>query len=122
MAKTYTKKFELKNPGTSELFIDEDNVVSAKRTVKTDLTNIVNSVNKIGNRFKKFANLKSTKGEWEKVATKCYTKSNKYEKKLKNDKQTLEDSVDDAVQNYVITQIKNLRGAETATESMPDGN
>ena len=105
----------LKNTSTDELYIDADQVVNAKRDIKNDLTNIVNTLNNIEKHYKTLRDHKATKGKWKTVATNCVNASNKYETKMKNDKKSLEDAVDDGIQKYVLSQISELQNAEAAS-------
>ena len=108
----------LKNTSVDELYIDADSIVQAKRNIKNDLTNIVNTLNNIEKHYKTLRDHKATKGKWKTVATNCVNASNKYEKKMQNDKKSLEDAVDDAVQKYVLSQIEALKSAENASNSI----
>ena len=111
-------KITLANTNADTVYIDEDNVIAQKRAIKNDLTNIINTIDKIGDRYKKLANLKSTKGTWQDVAKACYTASNAREKQLKSDKTNLENAIDDAIQAYALSQIKNLREAQAAANNI----
>ena len=108
----------LKNTSIDDLYIDADNIVSAKRAIKTDLTNIVNTLNSIETHYKVLRDHKSTKGKWKDVSSSCVKACNKYEKKFQQDKKALEDCIDDAVQKYVLSQIEELKKAESAANTI----
>lgn len=112
------KEIVLSHSSDDTVYVDEDNIVAAKRKIKTDLKNIIDDLNNIEKHYKTLRDHKDTKGTWKDVASSCVKKCNSYEKKMKNDRTALEDAVDDAVQNYVLTQIKNMKNAQSAADSM----
>ena len=116
-----TRNIELKNMDSDELYVDSDSIVSIKKSIKNDLANICTDLDNIEKHYKTLRDHKSTKGKWKDLATSCVKKCNTYETKMKNDRQSLEDAVDDAVQSYVLTQIDALREAQAAAESIKVG-
>lgn len=107
------KSITLKNTSTDELYIDSDTIVTLKRAVKTDLKNIVATLNQIEKHYKTLLNHKATKGEWKTTSQNCINSCNKYEKKLTNDSTNLENCIDDAIQRYVLSQIEELKNAQS---------
>ena len=112
------KTITITNTSTDELYIDADAIVQAKSNIKKDLANIVNALNSIEQHYKTLRDHKATKGTWLDVAKACVNSSNKYETKMKNDRASLEDAVDDAIQKYVLSQIEDLRSVEAAANSI----
>lgn len=106
------------NSSTDVLYVDSDQVIQAKRNIKNDLTNIVNTLNNIEKHYKELANHKATKGKWKEVADSCVKASNKYEKKMEQDKTSLENAVDDGIQKYVLSQIEALQAAQSAADTI----
>lgn len=115
------RNIALTNMNEDELYVDDQNIVAAKRKIKNDLTNIITDLNNIEKHYKILRDHKATKGSWKTLATQCVKKSNTYEKKMKNDKTSLENAIDDAVQQYVLTQIQELKAAQTAVDSIDVG-
>lgn len=108
----------LKNTTVDELYVDSDTIVNLKKSIKNDLTNICADLDNIEKHYKTLRDHKATKGQWKTIATKCVNKCNVYEKKMKKDKQSLEDCIDDAVQSYVLTQIEELKKNDSAVDSI----
>ena len=112
------KTIQLTNMSKDAFFIDEDKVVAAKSRLKKDLQNIVQDLNNIEKYYKVARDHKETQGAWKDTFTSCVKKSNSYEKKFRNDRQSLEDAIDDAIQAYVLTQIKELKKAQQAADNI----
>ena len=112
------KTIQLTNKSEDALYIDEDAVVAAKSRIKSDLKNIIQVLNNIEKHYKVLRDHKDTKGDWKTLATSCVKKSNTYETKMKNDRASLEDAIDNAIQTYVLTQIKELRKAQQAADNI----
>lgn len=115
------KTIEITNKDDDVLFIDEDNVIAKKRLIKNDLTKIINDLNSIEKHYKALRDHKSTKGKWQDLAKECVKKSNTYEKKMRNDKTSIEDAIDDAIQQYALSQIKELRAIHSDVASIDVG-
>lgn len=108
------KAISLQNTSADELYVDSDSVVTLKRTVKNDLSSIIATLNQIEKHYKTLLNHKATKGSWKTTAQNCVNSCNKYEKKLTSDSTNLENCIDDAIQRYVLSQIEELKAAQSA--------
>lgn len=112
---------QLTHTDADQLYVDSDSIVSIKKAIKNDLTNICNDLDNIEKHYKALRDHKSTKGKWQDLAKSCVKKCNQYETKMKKDKVSLEDCVDDAVQSYVLTQIEGLREAQAKADALKTG-
>lgn len=115
------KTITITNKDTDVLFIDEEKVDTAKNAIKKDLKNIIADLNNIEKNYKRLLNDKNTKGQFKKMATTCVSKSNKFEKKMNNDKTTIESAIDRTVLQYAIALIKELKATQAAADSIDAG-
>lgn len=93
---------KLSHTNVDTMYIDPQPTVTSRNKIRKDLDNIIADLERIEKVFKTFKNDKSTKGSWDKVATNAISKSNKYQAKLKNDKQTLVETIGVCYQDYVM--------------------
>ena len=110
-----TKKvIKLTNTNVDSMYLDPQNVLSSENKISGDLQNIINDLNRIEKIFKTFKNDKSTKGDWDDIANSCIKKSNKYETKLRTDKDNLDKAILKCVLEYVLIGDSAQQAAKVA--------
>ena len=110
-----TKKvIKLPNTNVYTMYLDPQNVLSSENKISGDLQNIINDLNRIEKIFKTFKNDKSTKGDWDDIASSCVKKANKYESKLKTDRDNLDKAIMKCVLEYVLIGDTAQKAARVA--------
>ena len=109
---------ELTNNAVDTVYIDADSVNSAKNKVKADLTNIIKDIDNIKNGYQKLLNDSKTKGSYKDVAQSCVKACKKYHNNLNTVKTSLENKIDAAVMDYVLSMLSELKTAQAAADTI----
>ncbi len=112
------KDITLTNMDKNSSYIDPDRIVQQKQVIRTDLKNIIGDLNNIEVHYKKVADDKDTKEKWSDGMKSLVNKCNKFENRMKNDVDSLESAINDAIQQYTLYYLRAFDPAGTAIDEV----
>lgn len=113
-----SKNITLAHNDNETVYIDAYEIEVTKRAIKADLKNIIADIESIQKAYNTLASHSATKGSWKDTADKCVKKCKTYKSNLSTLRTSLENKIDDAVIQYVLTQLQALTEADNAAEAI----
>ena len=96
-----------------ELYLNAQAATSYEKQIQSDLTSIIEDLNKIHRHAKVLKEHKGTKGRWQDLAQSLYKKSEKYKEACTKSKNGIEKKLSAELQAYVLHVVGSVDNLES---------